>query len=248
MSRSLLWAGLALVVFAALAWMFRPRPGEKPVPIMLAIAAVTLSTMHQSSLGSLFLLMPDKLDPAWWSPMMPILFFLSSIAAGIALVVLVELWIARAWGRTLRIAEVASLAKLGFWALVVFQVVRLGDLVVRGQLGPALAGPRGALLGTELLLGGLVPLVLLGSRRLRERPATLFWGALLACGGVVLDRANVVAFAMRLRGPMPFVPQTYAPSVFEWGVSVGLVAATIFLFGWAARNLAVLPEEPPPHA
>ena len=41
---------------------------EKPEPILLAIAAVTLSTMHQSSLGSLFLLMPDKLAAQWWSP------------------------------------------------------------------------------------------------------------------------------------------------------------------------------------
>ena len=103
------------------------------------------------------------------------------------------------------------------------------------------------LLAAELVLGGAVPLVLLGTRSLRERPTTLFWGALLACGGVVLDRANVVAFAMRLRGPMPFVPQSYFPSVFEWGVSIGLVAATIFLFGWAVRNLPVLPEEAPPH-
>ena len=67
--------------------------------------------------------------------------------------------------------------------------------------------------------------------------------ALLACGGVVLDRANVVVFAMNLRGPMPFAPRPYFPSAFEWGVSVGLIAATVFLFGWAARNMPVLPKE-----
>ena len=69
---------------------------------MLAIAAVTLSTMHQSSLGSLFLLMPDKLAPQWWSPVLPVSFFLSAIAAGTGLVILVEMWIARAWKRPLR--------------------------------------------------------------------------------------------------------------------------------------------------
>jgi formate dehydrogenase iron-sulfur subunit len=66
---------------------------------------------------------------------------------------------------------------------------------------------------------------------------------MLACGGVVLDRANVVFFAMNLKGPMPFAPAPYLPSAFEWGVSVGLIAATIFLFGWAARNMPVLPKE-----
>jgi formate dehydrogenase iron-sulfur subunit len=244
MSRSVVWAGLALAVFAFLAFAFRPRAGEKPVPILLAIAAVTLSTMHQSSLGSLYLLVPDKLDRAWWSPVMPIWFFLSSIAAGLALLILVEMWIAKAWDRPLRMPQLAALGKLGFWALLVFEVVRVGDLVVRGQLGPGLSGPKGALLGAELVLGGLVPLILLGVKRLRERPATLLWGALLACGGVILDRANVVLFALNLRGPIPqFGPEPYSPSVYEWGLSIGLVAATIFLFGWAARNMPVLPKE-----
>jgi formate dehydrogenase iron-sulfur subunit len=245
MSRSLLWAGLAFAVFATLAWAFRPRAEEKPVPILLAIAAVTLSTMHQSSLGSLFLLMPDKLDRGWWSPVMPVYFFLSSIAAGLALVVLVELWIAKVWGRPVRIGQLAALAKLGFWALLAYEAFRVGDLVVRGELTPALDGPKGALLAVELLLGGAVPLLILGTPKLRLRPAALFWGALLACGGVVLNRVSVVALAMNLRGPIPQAhPQAYAPSAFEWGVSVGLVAATIFLFGLAVRHLPVLPVAP----
>ena len=65
-------------------WQGRVQPSIERVnaegePIMLAIAAVTLSTMHQSSLGSLFLLMPDKLAPQWWSPVMPVSFLLSAI-------------------------------------------------------------------------------------------------------------------------------------------------------------------------
>ncbi|HZX66913.1 MAG TPA: 4Fe-4S dicluster domain-containing protein [Myxococcales bacterium] len=243
MSRDLGLTGLAFAVFAFLAWAFRPAAGEKPVPIMLAIAAVTLSTMHQSSLGSLFLLMPDKLDPAWWSPIMPVWFFLSSIAAGIALVILVEMWIAKAWARSIRMPQLAALGKIGFWALLVFEVVRVGDLAVRGQLGAAFAGPKAALFTAEILLGGVLPLALLATAKLRANPKVLFWGALFACGGVVLNRTNVVIFAMTLKGPMPFAPERYVPSAFEWGVSVGLIAATIFLFGWAARNMPVLPKE-----
>ena len=83
------------------------RRDKKAEPIMLAIAAVTFSTMHQSSLGSLFLLMPDKLAPQWWSPVLPVSFFLSSIAAGTSLVVLIEMWIAKAWGRQLQITQLA---------------------------------------------------------------------------------------------------------------------------------------------
>ena len=81
------------VIFGTLAWIFRARD-QKAEPIMLAIAAVTLSTMHQSSLGSLYLLMPNMLAPQWWSPVMPVS-FLSSIAAGTALVILIDMWIAK---------------------------------------------------------------------------------------------------------------------------------------------------------
>jgi formate dehydrogenase iron-sulfur subunit len=245
MSRSLLWTALAFVVFAVLAWAYRPKREEKPVPIMLAIAAVTLSTMHQSSLGSLYLLMPDKLDLVWWSPIMPIYFFLSSIAAGIALVILVEMWIAKAWGRTLRMQQLSALGKIGFWALLIYWVVRIADLVAHGELGVAFTGPKAVFFLAEVLLGGFVPLVLLSAAKLRENPVALFWGTLLACGGVVLNRADVVAFAITMRGPMPFAPKPYFPSAFEWGLSIGLVGATIFLFGWAARHMPVLPKEEP---
>ncbi len=71
MSHSALWTVAAALVFGTLAFFFRPRKGVKKGPIMLAIAAFTLSTMHQSSLGTLFLLMPDKLSPLWWSPLLP---------------------------------------------------------------------------------------------------------------------------------------------------------------------------------
>ena len=102
MSRNLLYALATAVIFGSLAWIFRARD-EKAEPIMLAIAAVTLSTMHQSSLGSLYLLMPNMLAPQWWSPVMPISFFLSSIAAGTALVILIDMWIAKGWRRPLEI-------------------------------------------------------------------------------------------------------------------------------------------------
>jgi formate dehydrogenase iron-sulfur subunit len=244
MSRNLVYVALAAAVFGLLAFAFRAKPGAKPVPIMLAIAAVTFSTMHQSSLGSLFLLMPDKLDMGWWSPVMPVYFFLSSIAAGTALMVIVEMWIAKAYGRPLRIPQLAAMGKIAFWSLLVYEAFRVGDLVVRGQLGAALAGPKGALLAAELLLGGLLPLVLLASAKLRERTGVLFLGTLLATLGVVFNRMNVVVFAMNLRGASPQIaPEPYFPSVFEWGISVGLIAATIFLFGWAARHMPVLPKD-----
>jgi formate dehydrogenase iron-sulfur subunit len=243
LSRNLVYAALTAVLFSFLAWSFRAR-GTKAEPIMLAIAAVTLSTMHQSSLGSLFLLMPDKLGPQWWSPLIPVSFFLSSIAAGTALVIVVEMWIAKAWNRQLQMTQLAAMGKITFWSLLIYLVFRLGDMVVRGQFGSAFLGGLGALFAVELLLGGILPLALLAQSRLRAKPSVLFVGALLAVLGVVFNRVNVVLLAMSLKGPMPQIaPETYSPTIFEWGISVGLIAATIFLFGLGARLMPLLPRE-----
>ena len=241
LSRNLIYTAISAVLFSFLAWAFRAK-GKKAEPIMLAIAAVTLSTMHQSSLGSLFLLMPDKLGPQWWSPVMPISFFLSSIAAGTGLVVVIEIWIAKAWNRPLRIAQLAAMGKIVLWSLGVYLAFRLGDMIVRGQLGDAFSGRHSLLFGAEIVLGGILPILLLASARLRSQPSVLFAGALLTTLGVVFNRVNVVLLAMSLRGPMPQVaPETYIPTIFEWGISVGLIAATIFLFGLGARLLPLLP-------
>jgi formate dehydrogenase iron-sulfur subunit len=243
LSRNLIYAALAAVLFSFLAWAFRAK-GNKAEPVMLAIAAVTLSTMHQSSLGSLFLLMPDKLAPQWWSPVMPVSFFLSSIAAGTGLIILIEMWIAKGWKRQLRIPQLASMGQITFWSLLIYLVFRLGDMAIRGQFAGTFSGKLGALFSIEIFLGGIFPLVLLSRATLRARPNLLFFGALLATFGVVFNRINVVILAMDLKGPMPQIaPASYSPTIFEWGVSLGLIAATIFLFGLGARLVPLLPKE-----
>jgi formate dehydrogenase iron-sulfur subunit len=80
----------------------------------------------------------------------------------------------------------------------------------------------------------------------RQRPATLNFAALLVVAGVVLNRINAVFFAMNLKGPMPQnAPSGYFPSVWEWGLSIGLVAAAILAFRWAAQTMPVLPRQEP---
>lgn len=245
LSRNLLYAALSAVLFSFLAWAFRSRD-KKPEPIMLAIAAVTLSTMHQSSLGSLFLLMPEQLAPQWWSPAMPVSFFLSSIAAGTAVVILIEMWIAKAWRRQLRTAQLEAMGRITFWALLVYLVFRLGDMALRGQFVHAFSGRLGALFAVEIVLGGIVPLILLARMSQRMQPKVLFAGALLTALGVIFNRVNVVLLAMNLKGPMPqTAPEPYSPTIFEWGVSIGLIAAAIFLFGLGARLMPLLPREKP---
>lgn len=243
LSRSLMYTVLSAVIFSFLAWAFKSKD-KKPEPIMLAIAAVTLSTMHQSSLGSLFLLMPEQLAPQWWSPVMPVSFFLSSIAAGTAVVILIEMWIAKAWSRPLRTAQLAAMGKITFWALLVYLVFRLGDMALRGQLLHAFSGRLGLLFAAEIILGGILPLILLVRASQRTQSKVLFTGALLTALGVIFNRVNVVLLAMNLKGAMPqTAPEPYSPTIFEWGISIGLIAAAIFLFALGARLMPLLPRE-----
>jgi len=248
LSRNLVYALATALIFGALAWMFRARE-QRAEPIMLAIAAVTLSTMHQSSLGSLYLLMPNMLAPQWWSPVMPVSFFLSSIVAGTALVILIDMWISKGWRRPLEITRLASVGHIAFWALLVYLVFRLGDMALRNQLSGAFSGRLGLAFAAEILLGGVLPLVLLARRSFRQRADVLFVAALLAVLGVTYNRMNVVLFAMTFRGRMPWrAPEGYAPSIVEWGISIGLIAATIFLFGLVARLMPVLSRAEPSEA
>jgi formate dehydrogenase iron-sulfur subunit len=135
------------------------------------------------------------------------------------------------------------MGQITFWSLLVYLIFRLGDMAVRGQFAEAFSGSMGAIFAFEIMLGGLVPLALLSRARWRARSALLLAGTLLTAMGVTFNRVNVVLFAMHLKGPMPQVaPAYYSPSVFEWGISIGLIAATIFLFGLGARLMPLLPK------
>ena len=95
----------------------------------------------------------------------------------------------------------------------------------------------------EIVLGGVLPLVLLARRRFGSVPTCSSSRRSSPSLGVAYNRMNVVLFAMTFRGRMPWVaPEVYTPSIVEWGVSIGLIAATIFLFGLAARLMPILPK------
>lgn len=244
MSRSVVYTVLALALFGILADRVRTREGEEAAPTMLAIAGVIFATMHQSSLGSLFLLMPDKMDALWWSPLLPAHYLFSALAAGTALLIPIQIWIAKGYRRPLEIKQLAALGNLTFAFLLIYEAGRIADVIFRGQLQRALIGPSGALFLVEMIPFGVLPLVLLGTNAIRQQPATLNFAALLAVAGVVLNRTNAVFFAMNLKGPMPQIaPSGYFPSVWEWGLSIGLVAGTILVFRWAALTMPVLPKQ-----
>lgn len=243
MSHQWKMALIAVIVFSAVAWVTRDSYQRSGVPVILVIAAITFSTMHQSSLGSLFLLMPDKLSHLWWSPILPILFFLSAVASGMALVMLIDLLISYFYDRPCNWGMLSRMGKVLWGALAVYYAVRIADVVIRGEIGRAFSGRDGTLFLIEIIGGGIIPFVLLSMEILRENNRILVLGTLLTLLGVIFNRANVVLLGMHLPGTMPGgLVELYYPSLVEWTLSISLIAAAIFFYALGLKLLPILPK------
>lgn len=239
MSHSMLWAALLFVMFAALALAIpRVFQSSSGLPIILIIGGITFSTMHQSSLGALFLLMPEKLSHLWWTPIIGVNFLLSAIAAGFAVVIIQAMVSAKAFGRSVNRETLVGLGRILCYALAACFVVRMADVVVRGQLGAAFADGNGALFLIDVLGGLALPALMLSSAKLRESPTALITATLLVVGGVILNRFNVAILGMTMPGE-----GSYFPSFTEWLITLSIAAAIVFLFTVGSKILPIFPNE-----
>jgi Ni/Fe-hydrogenase subunit HybB-like protein len=220
----------------------KPLKVIKAVTIPLVIAGVLLSTLHQSSLGSLYLIVPSKLHPYWYSPWLPVLFYISAIGVGLAMVIFESNLSARAFGREIEMPLLSQLAKALLWVLAVFGVLRFGDLASRGALSLLREPTTETLLFIlEIALGILAPLALLSSARVRENREALFAAAVLVITGFLLNRLNVSVTGMEASSGAHYFPRWT-----EVSVTLSLVGAGFLFFALAVRYLRVFESEPLP--
>jgi Ni/Fe-hydrogenase subunit HybB-like protein len=245
----------AFLYFCVLAFEFAQVPVEQLgwgralrimrtvyMPVMLL--GVTLSHLHQSSLGTLMTLIPHKVNVLWWSDLLPLLFLFSAIMAGPAVAILEHLAAARWLGFAARRDLLAGLALIEAWLVGLYLTLRIGDLVYRDAVGAMLSG--GWLpfsLWMEIGFGLLLPLVLLMMPEVRESRTWLASACGLVVAGVLLHRLNVAVIGLRVRHW-----ESYFPSLGEIGVSLGITAAALFAFGVLVRILPIHEEVPPARA
>jgi len=220
-----------------LGWMLKVLKTVTPV---LVILGVILSTLHQSSLGSLFLILPEKMHPLWYTPMLPVLFFVSALAAGIAMMV-VESWFSkRAFGKPIETHLLSRLSRVSVVVLAIYFVLRLRDLASRDALSTIFPLNRvSAMFLVEVGLGVLVPMVLLAFERFRRSPKRLAVVQGLVVLGFIFHRLNVSITSVEAA-----TGRSYIPSIPEFFVSAGLVAVGMTIFVLACRYLPVFPEGP----
>jgi Ni/Fe-hydrogenase subunit HybB-like protein len=216
-----------------------PRRIIHAISVPLVVLGVLLSTLHQSSLGSLFLIVPGKLHPLWYTPMLPVFFFISALGVGFAMVIFESYLSGKAFGKQLEVPLLGDLARVVVVVQLVYVVWRLEDLASRGVLNHLWTGslPSVAFL-TEIILGSLVPIALFAFPRVRRNARWLFVGATFAVLGFVMNRLNVGITGFELG-----TGTRYFPSWMEISVTMMIVALGFAAFGLAAKHLPIFESE-----
>lgn len=214
---------------------------EKPqrilhmISVPLFILGVILSTLHQSSLGSLYLIVPGKLHPLWYTPMLPVLFWISAVTIGLAMTIFESGMSARHFNHALEKPLILGLGRIMFVMLLIYGVVRVQNLLGRDALRHALQPTYEAtMFWLEVLLAFAIPIALLAFRKVRESPARLYMVSILVISGFVLNRLNVAATGMEGWSGVRYIPKWT-----EVSITLSIVAVGIFLFTLAVKYLPI---------
>jgi len=207
--------------------------------IPLVICGVLLSTLHQSSLGSLYLIMPEKMHPFWYSPLLPVFFFISAIAVGLAMTIFESSLSSKYFGRQLELGILQELGRILLVVLSVYAVLRFEDLLHRGVLRRMVQPSyETTLFWLELALALIVPLALLSQRKIRNSANGLYVSAVLVLLGFVANRLNVSITGLESSAGLHYIPKWT-----ELAVTGAITAAGFALFGLAVKYLPIFPAE-----
>lgn len=198
------------------------------------LGGVMLSTLHQSSLGTLYMIVGKRIDPLWYHPWLNYIYLLTAIAAGLSVAILIEAVSNKLYKTPF---ETGLLAKLGVavaTALSIALVWRVGSLAAEGNIGQIFTARYAtALWWVEILAGYVAPIALLVSPATRNTRKGLVWAAAAAVFGMISIRANVVFTGMAASG----LNANYFPSWTEWLFSIGWTAGTMVAFTWFVEGL-----------
>ena len=224
------------VVLERLGWT-RALVVQQAATLPLVVAGAVLSTLHQSSLGSFYLIVPGKLHPLWYTPVLPLMFFLSATAVGLAMIIVESRLSSRVFGRALEMPLLMSVGRVLAVALGAYGAARLVDLARRDVLGEIVSGDReAAFFLLEFALGVILPLALLVWPAVRRNSGRLYVAALLVVAGFVVNRLNV-----SITGLEGAQGGHYVPAIPEVVITLMLVAVGFAAFGLAVKHLPVLP-------
>lgn len=210
---------------------------SKAMFFIIALGTV-LPMMHQSSLGTLLVVMGGQVHPLWQTPALPLLYLLSAIFMGYAVVLFESCLTSTAYRRKIETQMLTPMAKIMLGILAVFIVVRLGDVIVRGALPKAFAPSVEALMFWLEMACFIAPLILIGAEANRRNPAKLFLAGVLLMLGGALMRLSGFLIGYETGGDF-----NYFPTLAEVLVTAGMFAAEVLGYIIITRRFPVLPRE-----
>ncbi|MDR2574137.1 MAG: polysulfide reductase NrfD [Desulfovibrio sp.] len=215
--------------------------------IILTIFGVTLSTLHQSSLGSLFLIAPGKLHPLWYSPFIPMFFFVSSMAAGGSMVIFEGMLAHKGVHHYMDATHLKeadevtfSFSKAVSFILFAYFMIKFTDMLVQANI-PYLCSGYGAIWLLEMFGFILLP-AFLYAKGSRERNLKLCrFAAVNTVLGIVFNRFNVSMIAYNYALPSA---ERYFPSIWEIWISCFVVTMIVTAYRFIVYHMPVLYEHP----
>ena len=218
---------------------------ERALPIVnrsllwIIALGVLLPTMHQSSLGSLMLLAGPRLHPLWNTPWLPLLFLISCVAMGYAVVIFEAALSSMLLNRRPEMPMLTGIAGAMVPIILLYPVLRIADLAWQGRLGMLFAFDIFSVMALLELTLAIVPGVLLMSPARRRSLGSLFRAAMLMmlAGGLYRFDSYLVAFR-------PGDNWSYFPSVPELLITIGLVAAEIMVYIVVIKVFPILAATP----
>jgi Ni/Fe-hydrogenase subunit HybB-like protein len=229
--------------------MFFERIGLKGVQrfvekIMMPIAlfGTLLSTLHQSSLGAVYLIVPDKLHPLWYSSLLPFSFLVSAIMMGLSMVSFESILSSKFFKHQANMGILSGLARGSIIAIGFYFILKIFVLLKGPGIGAAFAGSmESRLYLLEMGVGVIVPLILLLIPTIRSSMYSILFVNLLVIIGVVINRMNVGIFGLLRHAKERGI--SYFPTTNEFMVTLFLVALGLFLFKFACKYFNVLSYE-----
>jgi Ni/Fe-hydrogenase subunit HybB-like protein len=218
--------------------MHTPLRWLKYISVPLMIVGVILSTLHQSSLGSLYLIVPSKLHPLWYTPLLPVMFYISAICVGLAMTIFESWHSSRAFGRALELPLLAGMGRVLAVLSSVYLVLRFLDLHRRGALRHVVENRIESYLFCLEIALMLLPALLLLRAHVRQRPRALYTCAVLVIFSFLANRLNV-----SLTGMEAASGTQYLPKWTEVMVTLSIVAIGFAIFRLAVKHLPIFEEE-----
>jgi len=212
----------------------------RTLELPLIVLGAAIATLHQSTIGTFFLIAVDKLHNLWYNPILPLLFWISAVFTGMCIIIIEAVMVHRYLDQPDETELLATLARIIPWFLGIYLVLKIYALFFLSER-PLFDRPGlTALFAIEMVAGIIIPLIMFLHKRIRKDSTMQLRAAgLVVMFGLVLNRFNVSMFGMIQKDQ-----QIYYPSAIETVVTVGIIAAHILFFAVVARYFPIFEHHP----